>query len=71
MRGFPGGASGKEPACHTEDVRDVNSTPGSGRSPGVEHGNSFQYCFLENPMDRGDWHATVHRIAQSYTTEVT
>ena len=22
---------------------------------------------LENPMDRGDWQATVHRVAQSWT----
>jgi len=45
MRGFPGGASGKEPACHTEDVRDVNSTPGSGRSPGVGHGKLIPVLF--------------------------
>jgi len=34
MRGFPGGASGKEPTCQVEgDIRDACSTPGSGRSP--------------------------------------
>ena len=26
---------------------------------------------LENPMDRGAWQATVHRFAQSDTTEAT
>ena len=31
---FPGGASGKEHACHTGIIRDVGSIPGSGRSPG-------------------------------------
>ena len=26
-----------------------------------------QYSCLENPMDRGAWRATVHRVAQSQT----
>ena len=34
-------------------------------SPGVEHGYLFQNSCLENPMDRGAWRATVHRIAKS------
>ena len=32
------------------DVRDSVSIPGSGRSPGGEHGNLLQYSGLENPM---------------------
>ena len=47
------------------DVRDMDSIPGSGRSPGVEHGSPRQDSCLENPMDRGAWQATVHRIAKS------
>ena len=35
------------------DMRDAGSTPGSGRSPGGEHGNPLQYSCLEKPMDRG------------------
>ena len=31
------------------------------------HGNSLLYCFLENPMDRGAWWATVHGITNSQT----
>ena len=31
IQGFPGGASGKEPAC--QYVRNMNSVPGPGRSP--------------------------------------
>ena len=31
----------------------MGSTPGSGRSPGVESGNSLQYTGLEISMDRG------------------
>ena len=33
-RGFPGGASGKEPACQFKRHKSHRSTPGSGRSPG-------------------------------------
>ena len=51
---------------NSEDLRDMGSTSGSGRSPG-EHGNPLQYSYLENPMDRGAWQATVHRVAQSQT----
>ena len=40
-------------------IRDVGSIPGLGRSPGGGHDNPFQYTFLENPMDRGAWQATV------------
>ena len=47
------------------DVRDMDSIPGSGRSPGGEHGSPCQDSCLENPMDRGAWQATVHRIAKS------
>ena len=34
--------------------------PGSGRSPGGEHGSPLQYSCLENPVDRGAWRAAVH-----------
>ena len=30
-----------------------------------ENGNPLQYSCLENPMDRGAWWATVHRMAKS------
>ena len=31
------------------------------------HGNPLQYSCLENPMDRGPWWATVHRVTKSGT----
>ena len=34
-------------------IRDEDSIPGLGRSPGEGHGNPLQYSCLENPMDRG------------------
>ena len=40
--GFPGGASSKESACNAGDTGDAVSIPGSGRSPGGEHGNPLQ-----------------------------
>ena len=49
------------------DVRDRSSFPGSGRSPGGEHGNPLQYSYLQNPMDRGAWQATIHRVSKSRT----
>ena len=39
---------------------DAGLIPGSGRSPGVENGNPFQYSCLGNPMDRRAWWATAH-----------
>ena len=41
--------------------------PRSGRSPGEGHGSPLQYSCLENPMDRGIWQATVHRVTKSQT----
>ena len=60
--------SGKEPGANARDLRDVCSMiPGSGRSPGGEHGNSLQHSCLENPMDRGVWQATAQTITKSQT----
>ena len=39
--------------------------PGLGRSPGGGHGT--QYSCLDNPMDRGAWWATIHRVKKSQT----
>ena len=61
--GFPGGSDGKESACNTGDP---GSVPGLGRSLGAGNGNPLQYFCLENPMDRGDWRATVHGVAESW-----
>ena len=57
----------KNPLANEGDIRDVGLIPGLGRSPGGGHGNALQYSCLENPMDRGAWRATVHRVAKSWT----
>ena len=61
---FPGGAEVKASASN---VGDPGSIPVLGRSPGEGNGNPLQYACLENPMDRGAWGATVHRVAKSRT----
>ena len=55
----------KNPPANTEDIRDVDSIPGSGRSPAGGHGNPFQYSCLGNLMDRGAWWAMVHMVAKN------
>ena len=41
--------------------------PWWGRSPRVGNGNPLKYSCLENPMERGAWWATVHRVTKSRT----
>ena len=57
----------KNPPARTGDRRDVSSIPGSGRFPGEANGYPLQYSCPENPMDRGAWQATVHRVSKSQT----
>ena len=64
--GLPGGSEGRGSACN---VGDPGLIPGSGRSPGEGNGNPLQYPCLGNPMNRGAWQATVHRVAKSDMTE--
>ena len=59
----------KNPPADAGDMRDVGLIPQSGRPPGEGNGNSLQHSCLENPMDRGAWQATVHRVTESDMTE--
>ena len=61
---FAGGSDGNEYACNTGDP---GSIPGLGRCPGDGNGYPLQYSYLENPMDRGAWWATVHWVTRSWT----
>ena len=54
---------GKESACNAGATGDVYSNPGLGSFPGG-HGTPFQYSCLENPMHKGAWQTTVHRITK-------
>ena len=55
----------KNPPAKTEDMGLI---PGLGRSPEERNGNPLQYSRPENPMDRGAWRATVHRVAKELDT---
>ena len=57
----------KNPPPSAGDIRDTGLIPGSGKSPGGEHGNPLQYSCLENPIERGAWQATVHGVTKSLT----
>ena len=62
----------KIPTASAGGARDLGLIPGSGRSLGEKNGNPLQYSCLKNPMDRGAWWATVHRVAKKFdVTEVT
>ena len=62
--GLPRRLSGKESTCQAGDT---GSASGSGRSPGGGNGNPLPYSCLENPMNRGTWWATVHRVTNNWT----
>ena len=57
----------KNAPASAEDMRDVGSIPRLGRSPGEGNGNPLRCSCQENPMDRGAWQDTVHRVAKSQT----
>ena len=49
------------------DVGDVVSNAGLGRLSRGGNVNPLQYSCLDNPMDRGDWQATVNGVTKSWT----
>ena len=63
---LPRWLSGKKRIClsmQETDTGDAGLIPGLERTPGGVYGKPLQYFCLETPTDRGDWHATVHRVA--------
>ena len=65
--GFTVGTEVNNPPSNAGDTRDMGSIPESERPPGGENSNTLQYSCLGNPVDRGAWWATVHRVAKSQT----
>ena len=64
QNGFPSGSVVENPPANAGDVGLI---PGSRRSPREGNGNPLQYSWLENPMGREDWRATVPRVAKNWT----
>ena len=64
---FPRTLVVKNPLPNVGDTGDPGSIPGLGRSRGGGHGKPLQYSTLENPVERGAWWTTVHRVANSRT----
>ena len=62
--GFPGGSVVKDPPANAGDTSLI---PGSGRSPEGGINNPLQYSCLENPIEKGAWGTTVHRVTKSQT----
>ena len=60
---FPGGTSGKEPACQCRRHKRCRFDPWVRKIPC----NPIQHSCLENPMDRGAWQGTVHGVSKSWT----
>ena len=54
----------KNPAANAGDVRFNLWVK---RSPGGGHCYPLQYSCLDNPLDRGAWQATVHKVTKSQT----
>ena len=76
--GFPVVLVLKNLPANAGDAGDGGSIPGLGRSLSfLIHGHGIypwrrkwqplQYSCLENPVDRGAWRATVHRVSKSWT----
>ena len=57
----------KNSSASAGDIKDEGLIAGSGRYPGGGHGNPLQCSCLENPMDRGPWQTTIHRVTKSQT----
>ena len=53
---FSGGSDGKKSVCNPGDQGSI-----------LCRGNPLQYSYLENPVDRGAWQATVHGVTKSQT----
>ena len=54
----------QKPPINAEDITDMGSIPGLGRSPAGGHSNPLQYSCLVDPTDRGSWQATAHKATK-------
>ena len=57
----------KNPPASAGDIETWVRSPGLGRSLGGRHGNTLQYSWLENSIDREAWRVIVQRVTKSLT----
>ena len=61
--------SSKESTCSAEDAQETRvQSLDQEDVPGEGNGNPLQYSYLENPMVRGAWRATVHGVTTESDT---
>ena len=65
--GFPGGTAGKRPASQCKRHKRYRLDPWVGKIPWRREWQPSPVSGLENPMDRGAWCATLHRVTKSET----
>ena len=65
--GFPDGASGKESSCQCRRHKRRRFNPWVRKTPWRRAWQPTPVFLPENPMDRGGWWATFHRVAKSQT----
>ena len=63
---FPSGPSGKEPACQCRRCKRCRFYPWVRRISWRRARQPTPVFCLKNPMDRGAWWATIHRVAKSW-----
>ena len=66
--GLPWWLSSTESACKAGATGDVGSIsdPWAGNIPWRRAWQPTSYSYVENPMDRGAWQATVHRVIKRH-----
>ena len=57
----------ENPTANAGDVKRHGFNLWVGKIPWRRAWKLLQYSCLENPMDRGAWQATVHRVTKSWT----
>ena len=65
LSSFSGGSVVKNPSANAGDMRSICR---SGRFPREGKGTLLQYSCLRQPMDRGAWWGTIHRVAKELDT---
>ena len=64
--GLPRWRCGKELVCQCSRQQETGFHPWVEKTPEEGNGNPAQDSCLENPIGRGAWWATIHRVAKSW-----